>query len=48
MPEHIISIEPEESLYDAVRLLVTQRIHRLPVIHKVRACSRDETGAADA
>ena len=32
MPKKAISIEPEETLYDAVALLIQKRIHRLPLI----------------
>lgn len=28
----LVSIEPESSLFDAIRMLITNRIHRLPVI----------------
>ena len=30
----LLSIDPMESLYGAVRMLVTQKIHRLPVIDR--------------
>lgn len=28
----LVSIGPDASLYDAIRMLITNRIHRLPVI----------------
>ena len=30
--KHLSRIGPDESLYDAIKTLVTQKVHRLPVI----------------
>lgn len=31
-PEHLVSVDPMALLYDALKVLVEEKIHRLPVI----------------
>lgn len=38
IPENFIAIHPQESLYVAVKMLVQQRLHRLPIVDENNNC----------